>query len=376
MGQRLENIFLMKNGINNMFDSKHYVPILKWKRAEQGALKGLEEKHKRIITPLIQFVMPKNKPEDKLEDVIARFDGQLAEIPGKIIDIWGKSPIFIGVNLLYSTSLNEKALDVISRGGHELGGVFIPVIHLNDDEKIKKSALNVAKETGNGLCVRLICSDFSDMTKLDHDIASLLSSGLNEKDIDLLIDIKETVKDGEKYVKYFNLSQKVPNLMKWRTLIFASGSFPEDLSECKVDEENLIPRIDWKSWKECIGKKLQRKPTFSDYTIQHPIYKEASQFYHPTSSIKYTLKSEWLIMKGQRQRFEQYLAHAAELVKDKRYCGEDFSNGDKYIAEKAKHFSVYAKNPAIKGTGSTETWLKAGLSHHLVLVAHQVSTLA
>src|SRR4030042_3011932 len=110
MGRRLENIFLMKNGINNMFDSKHYVPILKWKRAEQGALKELEEKHKRIITPLIQFVMPKNKPEDKLEDVIARFDGQLAEIPGKIIDIWGKSPIFIGVNLLYSTSLNEKAL--------------------------------------------------------------------------------------------------------------------------------------------------------------------------------------------------------------------------------------------------------------------------
>ncbi len=359
-----------------MFDSKHYVPILKWKRAEQGALKELEEKHKRIITPLIQFVMPKNKPEDKLEDVIARFDGQLAEIPGKIIDIWGKSPIFIGVNLLYSTSLKEKALDVISHGGHKLGGIFIPVIHLNDDEKIKKSALNVAKETGSGLCVRLICSDFSDITKLDHDIGSLLSFGLNENDIDLLIDIKETEKDEEKYAKYFNLSQKVPNLMKWRTLIFASGSFPEDLSECKVDEENLIPRNDWKSWKECIGKKLQRKPTFSDYTIQHPIYKEAVQFYHPTSSIKYTLKNEWLIMKGQRQRFEQYLAHAAELVKDKRYCGEDFSNGDKYIAEKAKHFYVYTKNPAIKGTGSTETWLKAGLSHHLVLVAHQVSTLA
>ena len=178
-----------------------------------------------------------------------------------------------------------------------------------------------------------------------------------------------------KYAKYFNMIQRVPNLTKWRTFIFASGSFPENLSECKVDEENLIQRVDWKSWKECIGKKLQRKPTFSDYTIQHPVYKEASQFYHPTASIKYTLNNEWLIMKGQKQRFEQYLAHAADLVKDKRYYGENYSNGDKYIAEKAKHFSVYAKNPAIKGTGSTETWLKAGISHHLVLVAHQVSNL-
>ena len=360
-----------------MFDSKHYVPILKWKRAEQGALKELEEKHKRIITPLIQFVMPKNKPEDKLEDVIARFDGQLTEIPGKIIDVWGKAPIFIDVSLLYSTSLKAKALNVISHEGYKLGGVFIPVIHLNDDEKVKKSAWNVVKETGSGLCVRLICSDFSDMMKLDQNIASLISVGLSEKDIDLLVDIKETEENGQKNIKYLNISQCIPNLPKWRTFIFASGSFPENLSKCKFDDENIIPRIDWKSWKEHINDKtLKRKPAFADYTIQHPIYKETSQFYHPTSSIKYTLKNEWLIMKGQKQRFELYLAHAAELVKDKRFYGENFSTGDKFIAEKAKHFSVYIKNPAIKGTGSTETWLKAGINHHLVLVAHQVSTLS
>lgn len=70
-----------------------------------------------------------------------------------------------------------------------------------------------------------------------------------------------------------------------------------------------------------------------------------------------------------------YLASAAVLVKDKRFCGENFSDGDKYIAEKAKHFVEYVKNPAIKGRGSTETWLKAGINHHLVLTAHQVASL-
>jgi hypothetical protein len=81
-------------------------------------------------------------------------------------------------------------------------------------------------------------------------------------------------------------------------------------------------------------------------------------------------------MKGQRQKFDKYLANAALLVKDERYYGENFSNGDKYIAEKAKHFAVYIKKPSVKGTGSTETWLRAGINHHLVLAAHQVANLS
>jgi len=34
-----------------MFDSKHYIPILKWKRAEQGALKVLRM-NKKIYNSL------------------------------------------------------------------------------------------------------------------------------------------------------------------------------------------------------------------------------------------------------------------------------------------------------------------------------------
>lgn len=359
-----------------MFNSKHYVPILKWKRAEQGALKALGEE-KKYITPLIQFVMPKTKPDEQLNSAVAKFEEQLPQIPKKMIEIWGTSPVFIDISLLFTTPLKSKSIKEITNGGRALGGTFIPVIHLNDDQEIKKVTYSVAKENKCGLCLRLICSDFSDLTVINKSTSEILAeSGLAEKDIDLLIDIKETEKSGDKYAKYLNISQHIPNLLKWRTFIFASGSFPENLSECKLDEENLIPRIDWKSWRENLGsKKLKREPAFADYTIQHPVYKEISQFFHPTSSIKYTLGEEWLIMKGKKQKFELYLASAAELVKDKRFCGENYSDGDKYIAEKAKHFATYIKNPAVKGTGSTETWLRAGINHHLVLVARQVSNL-
>ncbi len=361
-----------------MFDSKHYVPILKWKRAEKGALKALGENKKKNITPFIQLVMPKYKPDEQLQDIVFRFEEQATQIPEKLIEAWGMSPIFVDVSLLFTTSLKAKSINIISLGGHKIGGDFIPVIHLNDEQEIKDAAYLVTKKTGNGICLRLICSDFSDETELNRDIAKLLStSGLTEKDIDLLVDIKEIEENGDKYTKYLKLSQSIPNLSKWRTFMFASGSFPKDLSQCKLDEENLIPRIEWKSWREHVsGQELRRKPSFADYTIQHPIYKDANQFFHPTSSIKYTLKNDWLIMKGKKQKFELYLASAAVLVEDKRYCGENFSDGDKYIAEKAKHFPSYIKNPAIKGTGSTETWLRAGINHHLVLVAHQVANLS
>ena len=60
-----------------MFGPKHYVPILKWKRAEQSALQALNDKDKQGMTPLIQFVMPKAKskdsPEKQFESVIADF---------------------------------------------------------------------------------------------------------------------------------------------------------------------------------------------------------------------------------------------------------------------------------------------------------------
>ncbi|MCP6718555.1 MAG: beta family protein [Patescibacteria group bacterium] len=367
-----------------MFNFRHYVPILKWKRAEQGALKALTEEHRKYITPLVQFVMPRHEPGEELEDVIAEFEKQAPQKAKKVIEIWGYDPIFVDISLLLTTPLQVESLNTILRTGYKLGGNFIPVIYLNDDQEIKKIACTLAKENKSGVCLRLTCSnfDFPDLTKLNQDIITFLSSsGLKEKDINLLVDIKKTKESGNKCAKYLNLSQRIPNLLKWRTFTFASGSFPENLSECKIDEDNFIARIDWKNWKNYVdNKKLRRKPAFADYTIQHPIYREDYQFFPPTTSIKYTLENEWLIMKGKKQKFDKYLASAALLVKTEKFYGESFSEGDKYIVEKANHYPKYMKakdrGQDIKGTGSTETWLRTGINHHLALVANQIANLS
>ena len=65
------------------------------------------------------------------------------------------------------------------------------------------------------------------------------------------------------------------------------------------------------------------------------------------------------------------------LIKnDDYFFGEDFSAGDKFIAEKGRHFDKYIKNPAIKGTGNTEQWLKASINHHLECTANQIANLS
>jgi hypothetical protein len=365
----------------NMFGPRHYVPILKWKRAEQSALQVLNDEDRKLITPLIQFVMPKSKsaanPEKQFESVIASFREKLPQLPHHILKAWGTAPIFVDFSLLYTTPLKIDSAKQITASGQALGLRVIPVLSLNDDAELKKTIYSVAKKYSSGMCLRLVPHDLSDPAKLNTKIGDLLrGSGLTGAEVDLLVDAKEIGENGA-YGRYVRASQQIANLANWRAFIFASGAFPADLSNCKIDEENLIPRLDWSNWRAQLNQKNgMRKPTFADYTIQHPIYKESSQFFHPTASIRYALADSWYIMKGKKQKFEMYLAHAKLLADDRaKFCGEGFSCGDKYIADKARHYPVYVKNPKVKGTGSTEGWLTAGINHHLVLTAHQIANL-
>lgn len=365
-----------------MFDFKHYVPILKWKRAEQGALLVLDIKTKESVTPLIQLVMPRQKVQEQLEDVEARFEGLILEIPSKIKEVWGGSSIFIDVSLLYSTKLKAMSIEYMINESCKLGARFIPVVYLNDETEIKKAVFKVAKKYNSGLCLRLICADFPDIKKLNENIKDFLSfGGFDESRVDLLIDIKETDCDNAKCQTFLEYGQQINNLSKWRTYIFASGAYPENLSCCSHDEENKLPRIGWLNWKKFVAKKnQQRNPSFADYSIQYPVYVESTQFFIPTTSIKYALENEWLIIKGKKKEYSYYLAGASLLAVDERFYGEKFSAGDKYIAEKAEHFKEYMREikngKDIKGTGSTETWLRAGINHHITLTAHQIANLS
>lgn len=361
-----------------MLKSKNYIPILKWKPAEQQALEKLTDEQKKLITPLIQIVMPTPKrptlgeektQDEQLEEVIVAYKLKIAKIPEEILNHWGTTPIFIDFSLIYTPSLRIEGLTQILTMGKNLGLSLIPVVNLSSDEETIKIASSLTKDYLKELCLRLVCADFVDMEELSKQIAKFLkASDLNEENIDILVDLKETYKNEEKYIKYGKASQKIPNLTKWKNFIFASGAFPVDLNDCELGE-NYIPRFDWSNWINQINSTdLQRVPSFSDYTIQYPIYSESARFFAPSASIRYTISEKWLVMRGQKGQNKQYLANAQLLSNHQEFLGEHFSFGDEYIKTKGEDLSS-------DKTGNATKWLTAGINHHLALVVSQISNL-
>jgi len=201
--------------------------------------------------------------------------------------------------------------------------------------------------------------------------------GLSGSSVDrthLIVDLKD-VTDENTYALLASAAQGITHLNEWSSFILASGAFPVDLSQYRLEDDNEIIRHDWLNWKKHVATGPHRIPTFADYGIRHPIYVESSLLLFPTASIKYTLSGKWKLIKGQKQKYENYLAGAAIIEGDKTiFYGKDFSAGDSYIAQKAEHLKVYIKDNSVKGTGSTESWLNAGFNHHMSVAADQVSS--
>jgi hypothetical protein len=383
----------------------HYVPILKWKRAERSALQALADKQKNTVIPLIELVMP-TVPHDRMEggtknrnrvrktdqeifaEMIQKFkDKRVKEIPEEILRSWGTRPLFLDFTLLHeaerTTQLKIDSLNRIVPVGMGIGLKIIPVLNLNDDLQIKKTVASLFKKYDQGICLRVASSDLTDTGTLNKKIEAFLNDfNISRKNTDLLIDIKDDKGNGGQYLKCINASQKIEGLSEWRRFIFASGAFPETLSKCFFDVPNYLSRFDWQNWVRHVkGKTLARDPIFADYTIRTPIFNEALQYYNASPSIKYALENEWLILRGKVHQNEHYLANAKLLVEDmtESFYGEGFSWGDKNIALKAQYFHQYVvgvRDGEIdkgKGTGGSTDWIAWGINHHLILVLNQLA---
>jgi len=374
-----------------MFNSKHYVPILRWKAAEREALKELPSEERRIITPLVELIMPARKrlkkgekpktSEEYQTQSIEKLKGTLPDLPKEVLEYWGNSPIFIDLNLLIGGTLREWGYTEIMSKGHTLGTVIIPVIRLNSDADLENTVVKIVKQHEGGLCLRILRSDLSSRNMAININEFFKKHHLRHEQVDLLIDFElvEGMPPSE-YSQITKSIQNIPDLLKWRTFTVAGGAFPFDLSRFSAHGTYRIPRSDWTCWfSEIYSGTLKRKPAFADYTIQHPIYTEPNPDANPSASIRYTSDNEWVIMRGEALHkvdkdgnegpgHSQYPSHAQLLMGQPEYKGKDFSYGDAYIAEKGADVDTTK-------TGNPRTWLRAGVNHHLVLVARQISSL-
>jgi len=284
-----------------------------------------------------------------------------------------------------TTELKCFTLKTITEGCGAKNVTIIPVVNVADSPEIVttvRELINSGK--AKEVCIRVTSSGLKDIPALTTKITEVLAAlGVAHGQTHLLVDLKYLEPSVMDYRSLFDASQTIPNLADYKEFIFAAGAFPVDMSKFNSDNNPcLTSRLDWKEWCESVSKSgVLRKPTYSDYAIRHPYYNDSLQFMEPTSTLKYTAESDWMIFKGEKRKYGAYLANASVLVglqefkdsTDNKLGG--FSYGDQYVTDKANHFPKYAADPSVKGTGRNQDWIAAGISHHTALVMHQLSIL-
>lgn len=353
-----------------MFDYMHYVPVLRWKRGERGALKDLDPDDKVAMTPLLEPLPGYMRPRRSRRSAPASDD--LSVVVEQIADCWGSPRIFVDLAKASETPFQGTTTRNVERCFEALTamGVHpIPVTQPGRTTKLQSGIREIVQVLRTGLAVRVpVLSLQAQAVSLElRDLIAFLDVDLGDVDI-----IVEYGLVGAGDPSFSDVCQRLPEIHRWRTFTILGGSFPPNLMGFKKPGQYEVQREEWKRWAAEVATStgLPRRPSFGDYTIQHPIYIEPVRGANPTASIRYTSDTYWVIMRGEGLRtpgsagHAQYPANAELLSGRKEYCGPLYSAGDEYIWDVASRQSP--------GPGTPEKWLRAGINHHLTFTARQI----
>jgi hypothetical protein len=357
-----------------MFHSKHYVPILKGRDGEYGALSCLLPESRNRMTPVIE--LPPIPWDFEQQRPAKTIDEHLRKVGQKIDRAWGPGrPFFLDCMWIAET---ERMDD----GAHPVEYLFgsarsrslapVPVVGLLRGADYVGACARVIRQDSRGVCIRIQREDFVDFTDFADEVQRLLDTvGVSTTDADLLLDLRALAPDHRSVdaVGALALISQIPNLDQWRSFTVAATSFPENLIGLPPSDCSVVPRQEWGLWRDILAARSFRLPTFGDYAISHPEHAEVDyRVMRPSASVRYTSDGSWLVLKARNLRdhgYGQFHDVCRDLIDRAEYRGSHFSWGDKYIEDCANE---------IVGTGNLTTWRKVGTSHHLAFVLRQVAS--
>lgn len=343
-----------------------YMPILKWKQAEVGALRDLNPEERKKMAPLIQLVPKYTRVSVKplLFEPISKkevLNNALANIQKYLSDF----KIYLDSSLLYDSERIE-VFEATNNSSTLFGTNIIPVLDLSDVKTGSYSEGAMSLINKQGICLRVYKEEVND--EFWRTINLLLSRlRIDREKVDLLLDYRVT--SSIQSNSFLSSLKKTKNTQDWRLFYFASGAFPENLTQCTIGTNELL-REDWKLWKD-ITDNINgfRRPIYSDYTIQYPIYSAPVNNPNTSYSVRYATPEKWVVMRGQARNaknsmgIKQYYAHAV-MLKNLGICNEACCKGDTYILK-------VAQNP--NGEGNNPKWLRVGINHHISTTLKQLA---
>jgi hypothetical protein len=353
-----------------------YVPVLKGKEGEYGALETLKVDVRAQLMPLIEIP---DVPYDYANERAAKsLDDHVSGIADRLRRCWQDRPLYLDLPWFDKERLSDGrvALEAVLSDCANRGVEAAPVLSRTSSADYVSAAVRYAAATHIGACVRLLVADFEEDIDLDAEVGRLLTgfAGTNVAPLDLVLDLEDLGRDiGRAVLVARSVFSMIPRKDEWRRVVLVAASFPEDLSDVDASTITTLPRREWELWKT-----LQRRPgnlprrdlVFGDYAIAHPVTKELDpRTMQMSASIRYTTPDDWLVVKGRNVRqygFDQYFELCKALVKRAEFSGGDFSWGDTYISDCAA---------GMTGPGNATTWRKVGTNHHLTLVAQEIASL-
>ncbi|MFF2885570.1 beta family protein [Paenibacillus sp. NPDC057967] len=359
-----------------MFDQRHYVPIIKWKRGEQVALEKLPHQIKSQFTPLIEIVpITYDYKNDCPKETI---DQHLGDFQDQIQNTWeARIPFFIDLDYLDTS-------DRMQDGRHPLSYIFdeirsvefhgIPVTGSNRDVAYQDEVREINRIDNNGVCIRLTDDDFIGTEQIINTL--LTSLDISEAQTDLVIDLGEITTDEVRSSVITTLAviNSISNIHAFRTLTITASAFPSNLSKfVSTGSSGSVPRDEWNVWRTLYANRnrITRIPTFGDYTINSPDLVEMDpRLMQIAAGIRYTGKNDYYIFRGVSVRkagsggWGQAQALCQQIVAHPGYSGNLFSWGDTYIFDCAN---------GAASTGTAETWRRVGTNHHITLVVNELA---
>ena len=353
-----------------------YVPILKGKEGEYAALESLHADVKGDIIPLIE--VPAIPYDFATEAPGKTLDEHISTIPARLQKACGVAPFYLDLPWFgeeEEVASGRTALEVILTALADTEALPIPVVYRNSSPALLTAAATHAVAQGRGVCVRLLVEDFEDDVDLDNEVARLLGIvAPGSLPVDLVIDLKDLgTKAGTATLVARSIFSMLPYRTRWRRVILAAASFPEDLSDVGAATVVNLPRLEWDLWKS-LQKRQSSLPRpdliFADYAMAHPVGKSLDpRTMRMSANIRYTTQNEWLVIKGRNVKqfgFSQYFDLCRLLIERPEYSGRNYSWGDGYISDCAE---------ATQGPGNATTWRKVGVNHHITLVARGLANL-